>query len=490
MADSDARTDSNPPTAPVQNNPDAGPIRLMQAEAAASGALEFNLPFEAGDIVAVEIVDLDMVLVKATGERYVLPQAALQSTLSPDKIIAKFKNGLTEPLSEQLKKAGAVKPVEGGSYRIEASNIKPVPGVNDKLGFEYTVGKEGDETKAQEQVEQLAAQVQQISKSLQTAALSNSEDAAGNAPGLGPGAGPGTGKASASAASSVSTPSAPPKLEEKPKLQDFTFEVEEQPVQNKPMLVSTAAAKVSNVSHGSGNSTDFGEIEVRRMLAENPFAVQATTQSVAPLGPVTPTEQVANDLKLQWQPGASKLILEWEDIGSGLQEKNFRVNDQILKNQPVEIDAPETSIARIKLSWDIASDILGVVEKKPFKLLATFVDANGQTLTTQKIKFEYGDFRTLAETADVDTLYLFARGLSYHIKGTGADDTIDAGAGHDSISGADGDDTLSGGRGDDTLVGGAGEDDIDGGDGNDTVSYANFTDDSGVIAILDGNRRE
>ena len=206
MADSDARTDSNPPTAPVQNNPDASPIRLMQAEAAASGALEFNLPFEAGDIVAVEIVDLDMVLVKATGERYVLPQAALQSTLSPDKIIAKFKNGLTEPLSEQLKKAGAVKPVEGGSYRIEASNIKPVPGVNDKLGFEYTVGKEGDETKAQEQVEQLAAQVQQISKSLQTAALSNSEDAAGNAPGLGPGAGPGTGKASASAASSVSTP--------------------------------------------------------------------------------------------------------------------------------------------------------------------------------------------------------------------------------------------------------------------------------------------
>jgi hypothetical protein len=188
----------------------------MQAEAAASGALEFNLPFDASDIVAVEIVDLDMVLVKASGERYVLPQAALQSTLSPEKVIAKFKSGLTEPLSEQLKKAGAVKPVEGGSYRIEASTIKPVPGVNDKLGFEYTVGNEGNETKKQEQaeqVEQLAAQVQQISKSLQTASLSNSQDAAGNGPGQGPGAGPGTGKASASAASSVSTPSVRPKLE-------------------------------------------------------------------------------------------------------------------------------------------------------------------------------------------------------------------------------------------------------------------------------------
>ena len=493
MAESDVRADSKPETAPVENTPaPSSPIRLMQAEAAASGAVQFSLPFDSNEITAVEIVDLDMVLVNNTGERYVLPQAALQATLSPDKTLGKFKNGLTEPLAEQLKKAGAVKPVEGGSYRIEASTIKPVPGVNDKLGFEYTIGNEGDETKAQEQVEQLAAQVQQISKSLQTAALSNSDAEAGKGPGQGPGAGPGTGKASASAASSVSTPSAPPKLNDKPKLQDYTYKIEEQPVQNKPILVSTAQAKVSNVTQGADKSTDFGEIEVRRMLAEKPFDVQVVAnQKVAPVGPTTPVEKVANDLKLQWLPSANKLILTWKSIDGGL-PPNFRINDTLLANQAAEINAPTTSIARIKLSWDIADDFPETVTKTQFKLLANFVDANGQSLLKeedwQEIKFEYGDFKTSAETSALDVLYLFARGMSYQINATADDDTIFAGAGHDLIQGDAGDDSLSGGRGNDTLMGGIGQDVLDGGSGNDTVSYANFNNTSDkVIAILDND---
>ena len=110
---------------------------LLQAEAIASGDVQFNIPIDSNDIAKVEIVDLDLVIVGRNGERFVLPQAALQATISPEKSIAKFKGGLSFPLADQLKKAGLVKPVEGGSYRIEATSIKPVPGVSDKLGFEF-----------------------------------------------------------------------------------------------------------------------------------------------------------------------------------------------------------------------------------------------------------------------------------------------------------------------------------------------------------------
>ncbi len=484
MADTELRADGQTDTSSDAKQP---PMRLLQAEAAAAGGVQFSLPFEPNEIASVEIIDLDMVLVNALGERYVLPQAALQATLSPDKAVAKYKSGFIEPLAEQLKKAGTVKPVEGGSYRIEASDIKPVPGVNDKVGFEFNIGKEGDEVKTQEQVEQLAAQVQQISKSLQTASLSNSDAAPGKGPGQGPGAGPGTGKASASSASSVSTPSAPPKLNDKPKTEDFLFKVEEQPVQNKPMLVSTSSAKVTNVTHGNNNSTDFGEIEVRRMLAEKPFEVQAVAnQPVTPTGPTVPPEMVSNDLKIQWLPSAKKLLLRWENVDGGL-PPNLRVNDLLIKNQAVEVSAPTTAIARIKLTWDIADDLPVEVPVLKFKLVGQFVDADGNTLSTRDIPFEYGDFKSFSDTSAVDVLYLFARGMSYQIKGNADANNIQAGAGHDLINGDGGDDTLSGGRGDDTLQGGDGQDILDGNSGNDTVSYANFTQSAdSIVAQLDG----
>ena len=105
-------------------------------------------------------------------------------------------------------------------------------------------------------------------------------------------------------------------------------------------------------------------------------------------------------------------------------------------------------------------------------MIANFVDANGVSITTTEIKFSYGDFKTLAQTSDVDTLYLFARGMSYAINGTDGVDNVNAGSGHDVIFGNAGDDSLVGGQGDDTIDGGIGSDTLDGGSGNDTASYA------------------
>ena len=74
MADTELRADGQTDTSSDAKQP---PMRLLQAEAAAAGGVQFSLPFEPNEIASVEIIDLDMVLVNALGERYVLPQAAL-----------------------------------------------------------------------------------------------------------------------------------------------------------------------------------------------------------------------------------------------------------------------------------------------------------------------------------------------------------------------------------------------------------------------------
>ena len=457
---------------------------LLQAEAIASGDVQFNIPIDSNDIAKVEIVDLDLVIVGRNGERFVLPQAALQATISPEKSIAKFKGGLSFPLADQLKKAGLVKPVEGGSYRIEATSIKPVPGVSDKLGFEFNAGKEGDEIKAQEKVEQLAAKVEQISKSLQTASLSKSESADGKGPGEGPGQGPGTGKTTASNATATSTPGAPPNDNTTKKILDYAYKVPEQPVQSKPMLVSNTEGKLANVTFGE-NKSDFGEIEVRRMLAEKPFQVNVVANAkVQPADPNSPVPKVEADLKIQWQPTASKLLMSWQNTDGGL-PPGFKVNGQDIKDYPIEILPADTPILRVNLKWNAAGDSQTDIPTQKFKLIAKFVDANGVTITTTEMNFSYGDFKTLSETSDVDTMYLFARGMSYAINGTEGFDNVNAGSGHDLIYGYAGDDSLAGGQGDDTFYGGEGADTLDGGSGNDTASYADFKNINGVKVQLD-----
>ena len=59
-----------------------GVYKLVEPQAAANNELLYNLPINSADVVGVELVDLDLVIITANGERYVLPQAALQSTLN------------------------------------------------------------------------------------------------------------------------------------------------------------------------------------------------------------------------------------------------------------------------------------------------------------------------------------------------------------------------------------------------------------------------
>ena len=154
---------------------DPSPIRILNAKITVEGNSQFQLPINKDAIVAVEMVDLDLVIVSNTGARYLLPQAALQATTEPGKSLLQFANGDNESMALQMRKVGASKPVEGGSFRIQSSEIKPATFDGEKSGTDFNLGNKSEEGKSPEKFEQLEKQIQQLTQSLQTASNSNAE---------------------------------------------------------------------------------------------------------------------------------------------------------------------------------------------------------------------------------------------------------------------------------------------------------------------------
>ena len=437
-----------------------GVIQLIAQEMNAQDQSQFSVPIDKTDLANVEVVDLDLVIVSKSGNRYVLPQAALQSTTAPDKTVLKFSSGQLEPMADQLKKTGAVKAVEGGSYRIQATDIKPVPGISDKSGNDFNIGKDNADAKAQEQVEQLTAKVEQLSKTLQSATLSNADSAAGQGPGQGAGLGAGTGKTSQ--AFSFATPA---------KVNDNTSKIEKENPDTqaqttlKAQLQHDELSKVTNVSTVSGKA--FKDIDHRDLLEGNRLAVQAKAgQAVSPAS----NSAIANDLVLPTSANTSQIKFTLDGNNVSDLPPGFKINGQDLAAGG-QLAATGTSISRFNLTWDNMVDGTSV-SRTAFKIKFEFFDDSGKSLGSRSESFKYGDYRTLSETADVDTLYLLARGISYDIKGTAQNDTLSGGAGHDLLQGGDGNDVLDGGLGDDILVGGSGADTLQGGSGNNTATYA------------------
>ena len=459
--------------------------KLIEPQAAANGDVLYNLPLNSSEVISVELVDLDLVIIGPNGTGYVLPQGALQSTINPDKTIAKFKNGITAQLVEQYKKAGVVKQVEGGSYRIEATSIKPVPGVSDKLGFDFTVGKEGDDIKAQEQLQQLNNTVQALSQSLQAASLSNSEGNPGLGAGKGAGLGEGAGKTATTSAVS-SSPGAPPNDYTSKKIGDYTQNaVLTKLLKVDPQLFSAADSKTTNLQ--SASSIDLGNNTVRKFLAEKPLPIKLTngnnTSDLKATGKDNENKIIANDLLIQGSLNAVKV--KFSIVGNLTDlPPDFKLNGLALSSSSVVLEADGTNVQRFHLTW-LAKEDTETVNNSSFQIKVEYVDNAGLTLSTSNLEFNYGDFKTLADTAAVNQFYLLARGMSYDIQGNAQDNTLHGSYGHDIVRGFNGNDKLFGDQGDDTLIGGLGADTLDGGSGNNTASYADSTD--AVFVYLDGS---
>lgn len=441
----------------------SSPIRLVEGKAGADGQLRFDLPLSQADIVSVEIVDLDMLVLTKSGQRFLLPQAALQATVSPDKTSIKFNNGLVESATDEIKRVGVVKQVEGGSYRIQASEVKPVQGVREKDGSDFALSKESSENAAmQHQVESLQSQLQ----ALQAASLSNS-----TAQNLHTADKAFTADPVVKMISPI--PSAPPGQQDtNKKTADYTLppspSISDLPADRQ--LLSPAGSKLSGVSLVSDlTGQGFAMVEARKMLPQNPLAVQMAG------GTVTPTNEgtVAADLLLPGVTGATTVKLTLADPSATL-PPGFKITttDGTVHSAAELVNGVSslvgvTGSTRLLLTWDVAADGT-TVTPFDFTFAVKFYDASGTGLVqgASPITFHYGDIQATSETYAQDNnghyiLDLAARGWSYKILGTSAADVIHAGDGND------------------ILVGGAGADVLDGGRGNNTASYEG----SGAVSV-------
>lgn len=482
----------------VANTP--APVQVVNATLNAKGEPTFNLPVDVDSIRSTEVVDLDFLLVTKDGQRFLLPQGALQAASNPNAAIA-FKNGTSVSAADQLKKTDISKPVEGGSYRINSSDLTPTkPSTPPNLGDDFLQGKENKDPSCE--VQSVLEQLEKVTQSLQNASLSqnaqNSQESAGQGPGLGAGKGPGTGASNNNF--STATAGSPPVIKFNSNYtSNNTSNFTTDNTNNNPSVNPDIAqrdirgdeqAKLSNVAQWDGTNvtgTAFGSTSVNAMMLFNPLKVLAIGDNVA--GQWT-AGTVKADLVLPGVSTASKVTFTLDaNFNASLLPPGFKINGTALTNQSLSFDVNGADTTRLNLSWDVAADGT-TVTPQTFAVAVKFTDATGKVLEDgdAPLTFKYADFRTASDATGLDSnsnaiLNLSAFGMSYDITGRAQADVINGAEGHDILRGMAGNDVLNGGAGDDTLIGGAGADTLNGGTGTNTASYAGAA--QGVKVYLD-----
>jgi Ca2+-binding RTX toxin-like protein len=446
----------------------------------AQGSVQFSLPVGRGDIVGVEMVDVDMVLVTQSGERFVLREAALKATVSPDKTKLLFADGSSESAAEQLKRVGQTKAVEGGSFRMQSTTIKPVQGVSEKSGSDFNLGKDDIESDTQSQIDQLTQQVNELSQEVQNAKTNNEE---GLSLGQGPGRGPGTGTKSEPPLTANIQGSPAQKEEEKKDDEREIFPIDNnlQTQVNFP-IDTDLQAQVFHADLGSTgvslvDGRGFKEVQISELYKASPLKVKATAMSKEDLDT---GELVKATFELSPSIKAASIQVKLTD---GTAPAGWTLNGQALSKEGEALLLTDQTQLRLNMAWSRVADASEVVPGQ-FKLQVQYSGAAGVP-QTQTYTFSYGDFRSNAEVP-TGTFGLQLRGWSYEVQGSAEGDVLHGGQGHDVLRGLGGNDKLFGGAGDDTLIGGAGADALEGGDGVNTASYAQDSD--GVIVDLSLNR--
>ena len=460
----------------------AKPVQVIPASNAEAGQAQFKLPVAAKDVVSVEVVDLDLVLVTQSGERFLLQQGALQATTHPESKIA-FSDGVSESAADQLKKVGMFKAITGGSFRLQASDVKPDPTAKN-TGHDFGIGKEQQDNQskeASEKLEEVTQKLEQMVQTMQSQSDEGQSEHSGLGDGLGAGKGPGTGLVPINPLASPSPASAPQKKN------DFTSNF----TSNKPsdtslltperQLYGAQTAKVSGVAVWNGETETgkaFADTLVSQMLDDNPLKVLVTAND--PVVAQWSSNTVYNDLVLPGTADATSVVLKLNTAGVSL-PSGFLINGQALTAEGIRVDVSGAGGTRLHLSWTAIADGTPVAPVN-FNVGVKFYDASNNALSGQvaPIAFNYGEIHSAqASQTDVNgnaVIALSARGVSYDISGRDTvNDVISASDGSDIVRGLGGNDTINGGAGNDTLIGGAGADALDGGTGNNVASYAGST---------------
>ena len=101
-------------------------VKAVNPKTDADGKVSFVLPIAASEIASVEAVDVDLMIVTTKGERLLLPEAAISASTSANPKVS-FSAGDTTDAASLFKKVGLLKPVVGGSFRLQATDMKPTP---------------------------------------------------------------------------------------------------------------------------------------------------------------------------------------------------------------------------------------------------------------------------------------------------------------------------------------------------------------------------
>ena len=452
--------------------------------------MTFKLPLKQADVASVEIVDQDLVVVSVTGERFVLPFGAFNGVVNPSLTHIQFLDG-DGFIADQFKRVGLVNPVEGGSYRLQSTTLKPMTGVFEGDGKDFSMGR--DQVDPQGEQEAQEQQMQNLMAQAQTAMNAQmSQESSAAAPGTPDGRGPGTGQTTNNLASA--DPGAPPNEKtdihpnkEDPNKNTSTKTNDQEDVSNRN-VADTATGKMNGVTVDGGKP--FSDVLVSALMSKSPVNVH-----VKPGNPAVPNDfgkgVVALDLKLPTTPGATllKLIVP----AGAILPPNFTIAGQkVVPGQTLTIALdPAQSMHRLRMNYDTVKDGEKVKESQ-VQLGVKFLNADNseQSASSTPVTLKYTDGRDYNTTQEIDKqsnpmMLLPARGLSYKVIGSDAGDFISSGDGHDTIEAKGGNDTIDGGSGDDTIDGGGGADHIDGGSGNNWVSYASSTSPAGVRVYLD-----
>lgn len=444
-------------------------VKVVDLKKGPDGQLSADVPVAQKDIVSVELIDVDLMLVTSSGERILLKEGGLLATTqNPFKI--NFAGNEHQEGADLYKRLGMMKPIEGGSFRLQVSELQPTPADvhgGDNIGF-------GADERAE-----MAHQVDMMSNIIQNLQAANLTTPDQNVT-----------PQNTAEFSSASAKFATAQLVEQPHLpplasSDVNNKLPTQSPQQvpggdevtRPKLMGNIDAKVTGITQWDGvntNTQTFDQVEIKSMLPDNRLKVLVDStdgQSLQNWDAANAGSKIAKaDLVFGTVQTAASMKVTLADPNAALPSGLLFNGQDIHQGINVNITGTEN---RVELQWQVADDTSTVTPTR-FQLVFSYFDADGKQLKASSVTMSYEDLLNQSQLYETDVnglqiVKLPAGGMSYEITGTSADNVIDGGNGSDVIYGLAGNDTLSGGRGIDELHGGDGNDILDGGTGNDTL---------------------
>ena len=398
----------------------------------ANGDVQFQLPVDASLIASFEAVDLDLMLVSTTGEKYILQQGALQAAINPESKLL-FSNGESLSAADQIKRLGILKPVEGGSFRLASASLPDTP---EKIsGIEFGLGKDTQDT---------AAKIEKILQALEAATQSNTADTPHSTTANG-----GTKVSSREAVAdplASPSPGAPPAPEE---------------IKN----TNTSDVKVNSTARAfTGNSGDAVSGVLVTAVGTNSFnpskslsQVDFTQIDVSKTIKVDLNSQRTFDVEVEGKasatitlPGvlnAKSLVL----TATATLPDGFTIDGQSFVDGKLTItNVSSLTDLKLPVSWKV-----GATPINDFSVAVKFYDgATALDYGNAPLNFYHANSLP-TETLDSNSnakLFLSTAGYSYDITGTSGNNDIKGGSGNDKLDGGSGNDTMSGGAGNDTYI--------------------------------------